>query len=133
MGLLDARDGSLVGVGVLYNVDWTMGWGFLGVVGKSLPTGSQVIARGMHLFLHEIFMRWPLRKLYAEIPEYNVQSLASATRAVGSREAVVQDRENYGGRFWDVEIWSVTRDEFLTYAERVATVGRSLGRPRASQ
>ena len=122
--IVDVKGNEVAGFATLFNVDWSMGFGFLGIVVKERYQGSSIAGQGLVLFLEDVFDRWPLRKLYAEVPAYNAPTISSATRRLAKREAVIRNREEYGSRLWDVEIWAIYREDFLGRLANLATLRR---------
>lgn len=62
------------------------------------------------LFVQYLFVTFPLRKLYAEVPEFNYRSFASGENHHFEVEARLRDHEWHYGRFWDTVILSISRD-----------------------
>lgn len=66
---------------------------------------------GAVLFIEYLFRIWPFRKLYAEIPEYNLDSLRSML-TVWTQQGRLTEHDYLNGRYWDRYILSLTRSEW---------------------
>jgi len=70
----------------------------------------------LHLFLRYLFRVYNLRKVYAEVPEYNYESIASGAGNLFEREATLHGTLYVVGKYWDVNILTVDRDHWLENA-----------------
>lgn len=55
------------------------------------------------------FAVWPLRKLYAEVLEFNIGTLSSMTRHLFTEEARLSEWDFFDDRWWDLVYLSLTR------------------------
>lgn len=70
---------------------------------------------GVLLFLSYVFVGYPLRKLYLEIPEQNWHVLRRGASRLFREEGVLSKREWHLGAWRDVALYSVDRDEFFEH------------------
>jgi hypothetical protein len=65
------------------------------------------------------------RKLYFEIPEYNMPEIQSVVDVLLHREGVLKNHSYYAGRYWNRNILALYREDY----EAIGT-GLKLGRRR---
>lgn len=63
-------------------------------------------------FLNELFTTYPMHKVFLTIYDYNDQSLQSNIQAGFVEEGCFKEYRYYDGRFYDMHILGLTRDEF---------------------
>ena len=71
------------------------------------------------LFLDYVFETWEFRKLYMEVPQYNLSQIHSATTRLFVEEGRFKDHIYTGGRTWDQHILSITRESWQAGADRL--------------
>jgi hypothetical protein len=106
----DAQKRGPLGLVVAYRADMRNGFAYGGFMsGHSTVIGSPIVD-GFIVFLSYLFATWPLRKVYFEVPEYNLRGLQSGL----DRYCVVEGRlvayDFHDGRYWDMVIASLSRD-----------------------
>jgi len=109
---------ALVGHVQAYNADLNSGVGYLALAlcDQAASTGLGIEAG--YLFCAYAFSVYALRKLYLEIPEFNLGQVASLAGSIAREEGCLRDHVYLGGRYWDRHILSLRREDF---------VGRSFG------
>jgi RimJ/RimL family protein N-acetyltransferase len=73
---------------------------------------------GVCLGIDYVFEAWPVRKLYFEVPEFNVPQFASAGRRLLVLEGRLVQHVWRAGRYHDLLIYSLTRDRRLAERHR---------------
>ena len=73
---------------------------------------SALFVEGLALYIDVTFQTTPLRKLYMEVPEYNISSFGTAVGTVFKEEARLRDRRYYNGRYWDLAILAIERSDW---------------------
>lgn len=63
-------------------------------------------------FLHILFGKYPLRKVYATVYSYNNESLKSNINAGFKEEGIIKNYRYYNGRFYDLHYLSLSRDSY---------------------
>ena len=121
--VLDVRKLSaptLLGLVVAYDVDLVHGWGYLAAA-KFQPgvLAAALFLEGLGMFIELTFRTAPVRKLYLESPEFNLDSFASAIGTILFEEARIQGHRFYDGRYWDQVILSVSRERWSAFSRRV--------------
>jgi RimJ/RimL family protein N-acetyltransferase len=102
-------DGADIGHCVLYAVSERDGVGYAAVALRSVEQYRGCGSEAAALLLGYAFSIWPLRKVYFEVPEYNMPSLASAIGGPLLEEGVLAEHVFHGGRYWDMHLLSVSR------------------------
>lgn len=74
-------------------------------------------------FLDELFSAYPLRKVYAEIFDYNKQSLESNLGFGFVEEGCLKDYRYLNGSYHDMHLLAITREKF--YEKAGAIVGKN--------
>lgn len=75
---------------------------------------------GVALFVDYVFSTWPFRKIYLEVPSYNLSQLGSQVGGLLAEEGRLLDHVWLNGRTWDLHLlalyqssWQARRQEFL--------------------
>jgi RimJ/RimL family protein N-acetyltransferase len=98
---------------VAFNVNLNAGHVSAGIVTTKRAAGSAFAIEGMGVFLRYLFATYSLRKVYFELPEYNLPQFGSALRRFAKQEGRLEEYDYYDGRYWDSLILSVDRS-FIT-------------------
>lgn len=78
--------------------------------------GTGWIVEAVALFADYLFATFPLRKLWAEVPAFAWPALASGDGGAFAVEGRLQDHRYAGGRWWDVHVVALRRDEWMPWA-----------------
>lgn len=73
--------------------------------------GRRLAIEAFCLFFNYLIVTWPFRKLYMELPEYNLTQFASVLRRIGREEGRLRDDTYYDGRYWDLVTIALYRNE----------------------
>jgi hypothetical protein len=77
-----------------------------------------------------VFTTWNLRKLYMEVPEFNMNPLWSGAGSFFRQEACFREHDYYAGQFWDKYVLAVYRDDIALAMQRLGlTTSLRNGRP----
>jgi hypothetical protein len=86
----------------------------------SMGAQSPLFLLGSALFLDYVFTCWDFRKLYMEVPEFNMPQFASGLGRLIAEEGRLRGHYWFDGRHWDQVIlalyrarWTQLRDRFL--------------------
>lgn len=90
----------------------------LGIVLEPKPSRTVGI-EGALLCLNYLFAMFPLRKVYVEIPEYNLVRLRSAQDRLLRLEGVLKDHLYYQDDWWDFLIYGVYPTDVAAYGKRI--------------
>ena len=105
----------LAGLLVAYNANMQDQTAYIGVISdRQLGIGT---IEGTALFLRYLFVLWPFRKLYFEVPEYNVTQFASAVdTGLLKEEGRLRSDHYYHGKYWDLIIFTIYGDDLEQFA-----------------
>jgi RimJ/RimL family protein N-acetyltransferase len=70
----------------------------------------------MYAFFELLFGNWNLRKIYAEVPEYNLDVVWGAEQSLFEEEGRLREVEFLDGRWWDQSIGALSRDRWERFA-----------------
>ena len=62
--------------------------------------------------MKQLFLRYPLRKLYSTVYEYNSESLQSNLAAGFEVEGMLKDYRYFNGRYYGLYYLSISKDKF---------------------
>jgi RimJ/RimL family protein N-acetyltransferase/acyl carrier protein len=104
------RSHERVGQVVVYDADHESGFAFLAAVFNPRLVGSGVPAGVSAAFVRYAFDQWAFRKLYLEVPEFNLPLIASGVGGALREEGRLRRHDFSGGRYWDRHILAIYRD-----------------------
>lgn len=107
----------LVGLASAYNMNFQDGTSYVSLVTDKRSGAGALEA--LALFVRYLFRLWPLRKLYFEVPEFNLAQFASALRFGLLREEgrLLGDRY-FAGQYWDEVILAMYPADASAFEER---------------
>jgi hypothetical protein len=102
------------GLVVCYNANHQDGHAYFAVLGNhDRPTGGGAMV-GLLRLINHVFNNWAFRKLYAEIPEFNLAEFGGSLRKHLCVEGRLVEHISHGDRYWDQVIVSLSRDEWAS-------------------
>jgi RimJ/RimL family protein N-acetyltransferase len=111
----DVRDGRLIGLVSAYNEVRDLGHCYLAFqrCGQAAGVSSErEMVDGMCLFVRYLFVTFPLRKLYIEVPEYNEYLIGGMTSSFLRAEGRMAAHYWHAGRYWDNLLLALYREDF---------------------
>jgi RimJ/RimL family protein N-acetyltransferase len=120
----EIRHGVPRGTAVAYNADLNHGYCYVGVAMTAEAQETGLAVEAFLLLARHLFASYRLRKLYMEVPEYNLRPIERAIGPVLVEEGRLRDHTYYGERLWD-------RLYLAVYPERLEPLCRRLLRPPA--
>lgn len=129
--VVERRSSRPIGTVMAYNVDLHHGFGFLAAAVVPAAQNSGVGIEAVELFVAWLFLTYDLRKLYLEVPEFNMKEMANGLDGLLREEGRLRKHMYYSGQHWDRLILAIYRDEYLSL--RHARTGRRLRSGRATQ
>lgn len=117
---------SPIGLITAFGADLRNGYAYMAIV------IDQKYARRVHaieaakLFNDYLFVNFPLRKVYAETPGWNVAQFGSGAEARFREEARLRTHEFFAGRYWDSHIFAYYRSDWEARQSQRG-VGRAAG------
>ena len=115
---------SPVGIVVAYDPDFVGGHCKVGAA-KFQPILTTRLVTGVTLLINYLFKGWPFRKLYLEVPEYNLPEIASAVDSLFAVEAVLREHVFLDGIYWPLHVLSTDRARWGEFSAR--WIGRRAG------
>jgi RimJ/RimL family protein N-acetyltransferase len=82
-------------------------------------------------FMNYLFAVWPLRKLYADVVEFNLSQFESGEGKAFHTEGVLKQHHYFGGRHWDQHVLAAYREEWLAAFGRTISVLSAAPAPSA--
>lgn len=73
---------------------------------------SLIVARGILMSIDYAFRGWKFRKVYLEVPEYNLKQFGSAVGKIFDSEAVLSEYVYFDERYWDMHFLAVSRESW---------------------
>ena len=103
--------GAPIGLVTAYSADLHAGTVYCGGAfgTESHRTGETV--EGFFLFINHLFSRWDLRKIYFEVPAFNLAQFSGLER-FAEREATLREHLYRNGAYWDKHIFSLRADQW---------------------
>jgi RimJ/RimL family protein N-acetyltransferase len=113
----DVRVGSSVALFTAYNADFRNQHvyvaGTLLSGAPSEPLRRALLAtEALFLTLEYVFCGWPFRKVYLEVPEYNLEQFASLADRLAVEEGRLRAHVFAGWNWWDLVTLAVWRDQW---------------------
>jgi RimJ/RimL family protein N-acetyltransferase len=103
------RSRRRLGVASVTSADMRNGTAYFSVVSDPAVVGTSLMIEAAGLAIEYVFQTWPFRKLYAEVPEYNLRTFGSVTERYFRREGRLTDHVFLDGRYWDVHVLATDR------------------------
>jgi len=103
------RQGMLGLVG-LYNSNPTAGHCYAFALSAPDVAGSGRVYEALLLLLDYGFRLWNFKKVYFEVPEFNLSQMTSAISRYFVEEGCLKDHEMLGGRSWDLHTFALRRE-----------------------
>ena len=96
-----------IGLVVVYNADIEMRYAYIGGVAVPSAQKTGIMNEAFAVMLDYIRCMWPMDKVYMEFLDYNREQYASSFRSTLTEEARLREHAFYGGRYWDLCIYSM--------------------------
>ncbi len=113
--------GRLYGTVGLYNANLPSGYVYGYAMSAPDRMGSGKVVEGLLLMLEYAFRTWELRKVYFELPEFNLPQFQSAVGRYLVEEGRLIDHELLGGRRWDLVTLALYADVWHGPGKRLAS------------
>ncbi len=107
-------------IGFVYDYDFSLLDGHTCVAAYIIPQYRDVCYGALigAAFLDLLFKRYPLRKVYTTVYNYNVQSLQSNLKAGFKEEGVISGYRYHNGEWHSLHYLSITREEYAKHMGR---------------
>jgi len=110
-----SHDHQTLGIASVYQHDFESRHAHLAVAAYGGPMRSPLVMMGTALFIDYVFKCWAFRKLYFELPEYNLDQFATGVGGLLTEEGRLREHTYYDGQWWDRVILALYR---RTWQER---------------
>jgi RimJ/RimL family protein N-acetyltransferase len=110
------RDETILGHVIAYGADLNSGYAYIGGVmdPRSVRTGFGIEA--FEVFVDYLFATYALRKIYLEVPEYNMEQFSNGYRSILREEARLKDHSIYDSILWDRITLALYREDYRSDA-----------------
>jgi RimJ/RimL family protein N-acetyltransferase len=116
--VIENGGGQPIGTVVAYNADLHAGFAYVGVCMSPTARRTGIGIDALRTFLGCVFGTWNLRKIYIEVPEYNLSQFESGyAESLFVEEGRLREHVYYGHEWWDVVILAVYRDAARTFTQ----------------
>lgn len=95
-----------------YNAQFDQRFAYVAFVRFGPVRGRGEVLEGMMSFIEFLFRTWDLKKLYAEVPEFNAQGMFDLESRSVRVEGRLVDHCFHDGRWWDQLIVAVWREDW---------------------
>ncbi|MGH9090704.1 MAG: phosphopantetheine-binding protein [Acidimicrobiales bacterium] len=116
-----------IGCVMAYNAEMNHGFAYVAAALIEEAAGSGVGIEAVDLFCGHLFACYRLRKLYFEVPDYNLGQFASSLDWLLRVEGCLRDHTYYGGRLWDRHLLALYKEDYDAATPR--KLGRHPGVP----
>jgi RimJ/RimL family protein N-acetyltransferase len=106
------HDSVAMGYVVAYGADLDGGTAYVGGVMDPNAVGTGFAIEAMEVFIDYLFATYAFRKLYFEVPEYNMSQFSRGYKHLLKEEGRQREHLYYGGEFWDRYLLAVYREDY---------------------
>lgn len=104
-----ASSGQAQGLVVCYQADMVNGHASIGAAFSQEVESVGLPATAVGLFIQYLFRVYPFRKLYLEVPGWNMAQIASGVGSYFHDEGRLRGHDYYDGKYWDKHILAMYR------------------------
>lgn len=122
-----------IGILVDYNVDLQSQHAYVAAAFHGESNSGEVV-RSVSLYVAYLFAMWPLRKIYFEIPHFNMTLSRFDKSHLFLKEGELHEHEFYDGQWWSTSILTIYRTTFEAHSHETRVtdgpgqVGRNVAR-----
>lgn len=110
--VVSTANAAPLGLVQAYNAELTYGFTYVAQVMSTEAVGTGVGAEAFYLFAGYLFRVLPLRKLYLDVPEYNLPLVVSSRGFPVRTEGRLREHSYYDGRLWDRVVLALYRQDY---------------------
>jgi acyl carrier protein len=115
--IVEGREtGEPIGWTSAWKLEPNSGYAYIGMIMDPAYVATGLGAEASVLFVNWIFTNFSYRKLYSEALDYTVESFQSSVGRFFHEEGVLRAHEYYQGRYWDLHILALYRDDWTRIA-----------------
>jgi RimJ/RimL family protein N-acetyltransferase len=108
-----------IGLVSVYRANFQDRYAYLSATRFEPNRPSPLMMLGVFLFLKYVFTSWDFRKLYMELPEFNMPQFASGLGRYFEVEGRLRDHFYFDGRYWDQLTLATYRDVWQRHRDRL--------------
>jgi len=112
--ICEKSQGTEVGAAVAYGADLKDGYVYMATALVPSVANSGAGIEAVALFAAHLFYVYTFRKIYFEVPSYNLRQFGSTVGKLLKEEGKLVDHTYYHGRYWDRHILALYRSDFET-------------------
>ena len=116
--VVERATGQWIGHLQAYNPDLNAGVSYMAAAMAPSAHRTGIGMEAGYLFAKFLFQTFRLRKLYLEVPSFNLPLLGSVIVAVGHLEGVLREHVYYDGRFWDRHVIAIYKEDVASKSMR---------------
>jgi RimJ/RimL family protein N-acetyltransferase len=106
----DRRTNESHGLVAAYNTRFDNGTAYVALQRVTPGKGHGEVTEGLSYFIEYLFQTWNFRKLYAEIPAYNLDQIVDDTSLLLQEEGRLVEHEYHADRWWDLVTLAIYRE-----------------------
>ena len=114
-----SSDNAPLGTTTVYQQNFQDRHAYLAVAAFQGLARNPLMVLGTTLFVEYVFTCWDFRKLYLEMPEFNLPQFASGLGSLFAEEARLREHVYYDGRHWDKVILALYRRVWRESSQRL--------------
>ena len=99
--IFDRESAKPIGLARAYQANSRNGTLWMGGIVEPESHGKRAGLEALFLFVNYLISTWPIRKIYMDVPEFNLDQFSSGLRRIWHEEGRLIDDVYYGGVYWD--------------------------------
>ena len=111
--VVSSRSGQPIGHVVAYEANLRSGHAYVGAAFTPALVGDGLGALAVRMFVRYLFQVYPLRKVYLEVPEFNLDVMRSGLGQYLKSEGILGGHDYYAGTHWDRHILAIYSNSFF--------------------
>jgi hypothetical protein len=123
-------DNSPIGAATAYQHNFQDQYAYIAAAAFDPAEHNPLVILGIAMFIDYTFKCWNFRKLYMELPAFNLDQFGRGVGRMLVEEGRLREHMYYDGRFWDKVILALYR---RTWEERSARILAAAKPPRTSE
>jgi hypothetical protein len=125
-------DNSPIGAATAYQHNFQDQYAYIAATAFNPAERNPLVILGVALFIDYTFRCWNFRKLYMELPAFNLAQFGRGIGRMLVEEARLREHMYYDGRYWDKLILALYRDTWEARSPRIMTAALPRAVPRVT-
>jgi RimJ/RimL family protein N-acetyltransferase len=118
--VVENRSGEPLGIVSAYKGNFRDRFAYIAAARFGTEARAPLMMLGLALFIRYVFTTWDLRKLYLEVPEFNLSQFSSVIDKYATVEGRLRDHLFSGGHWWDEVVLAIYRDVWTEHGDVIA-------------